>query len=122
MKNAFCSATALYGSVALPFVIPGAKPRDLRFRGPLLEMFFERAQRSGPAVYPGVFKPYGSAALPFVIPSGRWACGLAAGSPKRMKNTFCQATALHGSVALPFVIPSAAEGVRRGKAVLFSGR
>jgi hypothetical protein len=30
------SATALYATVALPFVIP-AKPRDLQFRGPVLE-------------------------------------------------------------------------------------
>jgi hypothetical protein len=45
-ENGFCSATALHGSVALPFVIPTgavAKWRDLRFSRPLLEMFFDRA-------------------------------------------------------------------------------
>jgi hypothetical protein len=34
-------ATTFYATVTLSFVIP--KPRDLRFRGPFLEMFFERA-------------------------------------------------------------------------------
>jgi hypothetical protein len=31
------SATTFYGTVALSFVIPKAKPRDLQFRGPFLE-------------------------------------------------------------------------------------
>jgi hypothetical protein len=35
-----------HGTVTLPFVNQ-AKPRDLRFRGPFLEMFFDRAWRSG---------------------------------------------------------------------------
>jgi hypothetical protein len=35
-----------------------------------------------------------------------WACG----PPKRMKNRFHEATALHGSATLPFVIPSEVEG------------
>jgi hypothetical protein len=78
MKKRFGSATTLYGTVALSFVIPSTrisyftalssatyvvlpkenhmqlteaatldrksgKPRDLQFRGPLVEMFFDRA-------------------------------------------------------------------------------
>jgi hypothetical protein len=41
MKNTFCPATALQGSVAFSFVIP-SKPRDLQFSGLVLEMFFDR--------------------------------------------------------------------------------
>jgi hypothetical protein len=43
----FSSITALslsncpFLSTALPFLSLGAKPRDLRFCGPFLEMFFE---------------------------------------------------------------------------------
>jgi hypothetical protein len=37
---------ALNRSSALPVSL-GAYPRDLQFRGPFLEMFFDRAQRSG---------------------------------------------------------------------------
>jgi hypothetical protein len=45
MKNALCPATALHGSFAVPFVNPTeAKRRDLQFRGPFVEMFFDRAQ------------------------------------------------------------------------------
>ncbi len=59
-----------------------AKPRDLQFCGPLLEMFFDRAKRSrepalsevewGPAVLSTNHRMRREApALPFVIPSGR---------------------------------------------------
>jgi len=41
-ENTFVPATALYGSVALPFVIP-SEARDLQFRGPFVEMFFDKA-------------------------------------------------------------------------------
>jgi hypothetical protein len=58
----------------------GAKPRDLKFCRPFLEMFF-RQRNHGPC-----------------------------GPPKVMKNAFSPATALHGSAALPFVIRSEAEG------------
>jgi hypothetical protein len=34
-------------SAALSFLSSRAKPRDLQFRGPFLDMFFDRAQRSG---------------------------------------------------------------------------
>jgi hypothetical protein len=36
------SATTLHRTVAISFVIPG-EPRDLQFRGPFVEMFFDRA-------------------------------------------------------------------------------
>jgi hypothetical protein len=47
MKNAFCPATTFHGSGALPFVIPKAKPRDLQFRGPFLEMPFRQSVAQG---------------------------------------------------------------------------
>ena len=43
MKNGTHAATALQGRATLHLVIP----RDLRFSGPFVEMFFDRAQRSG---------------------------------------------------------------------------
>jgi hypothetical protein len=42
MKNAFYPATVLYGSAAPP-LSSRAQPRDLQFRGPFLEMFFDGA-------------------------------------------------------------------------------
>jgi hypothetical protein len=73
MKKRLGPATTLYRTVALSFVIP--KPRDLRFRGPFLEMFFDRVamdlrpskvmkKRLGPAT-----TLYRTVALSFVIPS-----------------------------------------------------
>ena len=80
-ENGFCSATALHGSVALPFVIPTgavAKWRDLRFSRPLLEMFFDRAYRvrSGrddKFVSGGAIAPYqlASSLLAYAQPSDR---------------------------------------------------
>jgi hypothetical protein len=43
MKNRFHSATALYGAPPTPLSSRGAKPRDLQFSWPLVEMFFDRA-------------------------------------------------------------------------------
>jgi hypothetical protein len=46
MKNA--SVQQPLSIEPLPFPLSSrAKPRDLRFRGPFLEMFFERAKHSG---------------------------------------------------------------------------
>jgi hypothetical protein len=47
MKKRLGPATTFYKAVALSFVIPKAKPRDLQFRGLLVEMFFDRTWRSG---------------------------------------------------------------------------
>jgi hypothetical protein len=43
MKNAFCPATALSMEAPPSPLSSRAKPRDLQFRGPFLEMFFDRA-------------------------------------------------------------------------------
>jgi hypothetical protein len=50
MKNAFCSATALYGSAALPFVIPSAAEGSAVPRTFLGNVF--RQSGHGPAAHP----------------------------------------------------------------------
>jgi hypothetical protein len=45
-EKRFGPATTLYGTIALS-LSSRAKPRDLRFYGPVVEMFFDRAKRSG---------------------------------------------------------------------------
>jgi hypothetical protein len=47
MNNGSCSATAVPGSAALPFVISTGAQRSGEICGPFLEMFFDRAKRSG---------------------------------------------------------------------------
>jgi hypothetical protein len=88
MKNGFCSATALHGSVAFPFV-----------HGSAAFPFVIPSEAEGSAV-PRTFLGH------VFRQSVLWASG----PPKVMKNGFCSATALHGSAAFPFVIPSEAEG------------
>jgi hypothetical protein len=84
-ENGFCSATALHGSVALPFVIPTgavAQWRDLQFSQPAPD-----SDRS--------------AALPFVIPTeavAQW----------RDLQFSQPASALDGNSTVTFVIPTEA--------------
>jgi hypothetical protein len=47
-ENDLGSASSLPGVTTLPFVIP-SEPGDLQFRGPILGMFFDRAQRTSAA-------------------------------------------------------------------------
>ena len=60
----------------------GAQLRDLRFSGPILEMFSTEESR---------------------------AFGQAFGPPKVMKNGSCSATTVDGGTALPFVISTGAQ-------------
>jgi hypothetical protein len=51
-RGDICPATTVAGSAALPFVISTGAPQERSgeiggYSGPLLEMFFDRAQRSG---------------------------------------------------------------------------
>jgi hypothetical protein len=71
-EKCFCSATTLNGSAALPFVISTEAQRSGEIcgvSGPFLEMFFDRAQRSGEIRgQPFPKSPLRSTtALPFVI-------------------------------------------------------
>jgi hypothetical protein len=75
MKNASVRQPLSIEPLPFPLSSRGAQPRDLRFRGPLLEMFFDRVamgrrptqgdeKRLGPAT-----TLHRTVALSFVIPS-----------------------------------------------------
>ena len=91
MKNTFCPATALHGSVALPFVIPRAC--DLFFRD---DLFFL-----------GTRIPYRNMNCHPDRSAAKW---------RDLRLTH-PASNTNGSTTLPFVIPSEAEGsaVRRAR-------
>jgi hypothetical protein len=47
-KKRLGPATTLYGTVTLSFLSSRAKPRDLQFHGPFVEMFFDgRGAKAG---------------------------------------------------------------------------
>jgi hypothetical protein len=75
MKNAFCSATALHGSVALTFFIPSAAEGSAVLRTIPGNVFRQRNHGpfGPPKMMKNAFYPatalHGSIALPFFIPS-----------------------------------------------------
>src|ERR1700679_948170 len=95
---------------ALPSTLSSrAKPRDLRFSGPFVEMFFDRAKRKGGTCGSFNQRPMPPQAPPYPL-SSRPEFSWAVGPPKEMKNGSHAATALHGRATLHLVIPSEAEG------------
>src|ERR1700679_532910 len=94
---------------ALPSTLSSrAKPRDLRFSGPFVEMFFDRAKRKGGTCGSFNQRPMPPQAPPYPL-SSRPEFSWAVGPPKEMKNGSHAATALHGRATLHPVIPSEGE-------------
>jgi hypothetical protein len=70
-ENGFCSATALHGSVALPFVIPPVPV--CRGTGVFMGLQPTQGDENGFCLATAL---YGSVALPFVIPRPERSMGL----------------------------------------------